>query len=278
MIVWICTDMEGLSGIDSLDMCYPEVEDSPAHIHGKEQLTADVNAAVAGCFDAGATEVRVLDGHGPNRNRGFLVEKIDARLTKVWAESFNPVRWEGLDESVDAVAMIGQHSMAGTLHGYLDHTQSPRTICRYSINGVEYGEMGQFALYAGHFGVPLVYVSGDEALCAEAARQFPHAISTPTKNGTGFLTCELYPVEDVRRNIRADIAKALRNADPSDAWRVEPPIEISVEYAWSELADNLASVPGVNRVDARTCSWKIDSALDVYNWPSAEWLPLQNSW
>ncbi len=274
MIVWICTDMEGLAGVDSREQCYPDGEDSPAHLYGKEQLTADLNAAVAGCFDAGATEVRVLDGHGPNRNRGFIEGKLDPRVTRVWAESLNPVRWEKLDESVHAVAMIGQHSMAGTLRGFLDHTQAGKTICRFCVNGIEYGEMGQFALYAGHFGVPLVYVSGDEALCAEAERQFPHAVSTPTKKGTGFLTCEPYPVEDVRRNIRTDIARALGQVDRSQAWRPEPPIEIKVEWAWSEPADNCSKVAGVTRVDARTCSWKIGSGLDVYSWPNAEWTPL----
>lgn len=274
MIVWICTDMEGLAGLDSRDQCYPESEDSPAYLHGKEQLTADVNAAVAGCFDAGATEVRVLDGHGPNNNHGFVEDKLDSRVTRVWIESRNPLRWEGMDESVDAVAMIGQHSMVGTLHGFLDHTQSSKTICRYSINGVEYGEMGQCALYAGHFGIPLVYVSGDEALCAEAARQFGHAISTPTKRGTGFTTCELYDVDEVRRNIRADIARALGKVDRSKAWRPEPPIEIKVEWAWSEPADNAARIAGVTRMDARTASWNIASALDVYSWPNGNWTPL----
>lgn len=267
--------MEGLAGIDSRDQCYPESEDSAEYLYGKEQLTADLNAAVAGCFDAGATEVRVLDGHGPNRNHGFVESKLDSRITRVWAESFSPTRWEALDESVHAVAMIGQHSMAGTLHGFLDHTQNSKTICRFCINGIEYGEMGQFAMYAGHFGVPLVYVSGDEALCAEAARQFPHTISTPTKRGTGFLSCELYPVEDVRRKIRADIATALEHVDGSKAWHPEPPIEIKVEWAWSEPADNYSRIPGVARVDARTCSWNIASGLDVYSWPGTDWGPIQ---
>jgi D-amino peptidase len=265
--------MEGLAGIDNRDQCYPDIEDSPAHLYGKEQLTADVNAAVAGCFDAGAAEVRVLDGHGPNNNRGFLEDKLDPRVTRVWIESLNPTRWEGMDELVDAVAMIGQHSMVGTLHGFLDHTQSSRVICRYSIDGVEYGEMGQFALYAGHYGIPLMYVSGDEALCAEAARQFPHAVSTPTKRGTGFLTCELYDVDEVRRNIRRDIAHSLEHIDRSKAWRLRPPIEIKVEWAWSEPADNAARIAGVTRVDARTASWNIASALDVYSWPNASWTP-----
>ncbi len=266
MIVWICTDMEGLAGVDHWDQCYG-AEGSPEYAHGLEQLTADVNAAVAGCFDGGATEVRVLDGHGRNQNRGFIREKLDPRAKIVWFSSWSPVRFEGLDESVAAVAVLGQHAMAGTLRAFLDHTQSPKTICRYCINGVEYGEMGEFALYAGSFGVPLVYASGDEALCTEAARQFPQAVTTPTKRGTGWATCELYPPDQVRQNIRRDIAKALGRIDPATAWRVPPPVEVSVEWAWSELADRMDGHPGVRRVDARTVAWTLTDQRDIYGWP-----------
>src|ERR671933_536967 len=143
MIAWICTDMEGLAGIDHWDQCYG---DGPEyHDYGRAQLTADTNAAIAGCFDGGATEVRVLDGHGRNRN-----------------------------------------------HGFLDHTQSPKLICRMTAGGVEIGETGQFALYCGAFGVPMGYLIGDEAACAEARELLPHCITTPTKRGTGWATCELY--------------------------------------------------------------------------------------
>ena len=70
------------------------------------------------------------------------------------------------------------------------------------------------------------------------------------------------------------IAKALGNVDRSNAWRPEPPIEIKVEWAWSEPADNAARIAGVTRVDARTASWMIGCALDVYSWPNGSWTPL----
>jgi D-amino peptidase len=275
MIIWICTDMEGIAGIDRWEQCYDPDNDSPAYLYGREQLTADVNAAVAGCFDAGATQVRVLDGHGRNRNRGFLEDRLDPRVSRVFVESYHPTRWEGLDAEVAGLAMIGQHAMAGTLNGFIDHTQQPKEICRYLINGQEAGEMSQMAAYAGFYGVPLLYVSGDEALCEEARRLFPQALSTPTKRGTGWLTCDLYPTERVREEIRRDIAAAIRRVDRPLAWRLEPPIEITVEWAWSEPADRMAAIPGVRRLHARTVSWTIDDPRDVFTWPSSHWSPLK---
>jgi len=272
MIVWICTDMEGLSGVDSWDQCYDPDDNAPGYRYACEQLTAEANAAIAGCFDAGVNEVRILDGHGRNRNRGFTAD-LDPRARKIWIAERNPLRWEGLDEGVHAVAIIGQHAMAGTLNGFLDHTQAPKELCRYCINGEEAGEMSQLATYAGAFGVPLAYVSGDEALCEEARRLFPRALSTPTKRGTGWATCELYPVEQVRTHIRRDIAQALRAADRSWATRLAPPIEIAVEWACSELADRFAKVPGVRRPHARTVAWTLQDARNIFTWPNADWHP-----
>ena len=51
------------------------------------------------------------------------------------------------------IAQIGQHAMAGTVRGFIDHTQCPKTLTRLMIGGVEHGEMSQWALYCGGFGV-----------------------------------------------------------------------------------------------------------------------------
>lgn len=267
MVIWICTDMEGLAGVDSWEQCYAEDDSDPGYLYACEQLTLEVNAAVAGCFDAGATQVRVLDGHGRNRNQGFVPELLDPRAEKVWIESLQPIRFEGLDGSVQAVAVIGQHAMAGTVNGFLDHTESPKTLCRFLVNGEEHGEMSLLAYYAGHYNVPLVYVSGDEALCDEAHRLFPGVVSTATKRGTGWATCELYPAGEVRQNIRRDIAQALRASHFPPAAQIELPATLVTEFAYSALADGRDNLPHVTRVNARTLSWKINDQRDIYDWP-----------
>jgi D-amino peptidase len=270
MIAWICTDMEGLAGIDHWDQCYG---DGPEYSEwGRAQLTAETNAAIAGCFDGGATEVRVLDGHGRNRNQGFT-EALDPRATRVWLGGA-PLRLEGLDEAVGVGLMVGQHARAGTLHGFLDHTQSPKLICRMTAGGVEIGELGQFALYCGAFGVPAGYVSGDEATCAEARALLPHCVMTATKRGTGWATCELYDPEVVRARIQEDAARAVQAAASMPAYRLPAPFEVTVEYAYSEPADRVARWPGVRRPHARVVAWTLSDAADIYTWPSGEWAPV----
>ena len=269
----IVTDMEGLAGVDHWDQCYANADHDPAYLHGLAQLAADTNATIAGCFDAGARAVDVWDGHGRNRQQAFTRVPLDPRSSLRRLVSGAPLILEGLDASVAGVFMVGQHAMAGTLQGFLDHTQCPREICRLLINGQEHGEMSQFALYAGVSGTPLLHVSGDEALCSEAHRLFPWTATTATKRGTSWAACQLYPVEDVRARIRADVAAAIRHRETARPWRLPMPAEITVEFGWSELADKLAAIPGVRRRHARTVAWTISDPRFIYNWPSPDWHP-----
>lgn len=269
MKIGIMTDMEGLAGVDDWEQCYALDDDDPAYRHGLAQLAGDANAAVAGCFDAGATEVCMWDGHGRNRQAAFTRVSLDprARLRRVVAG--RPIVLEGLDAPLDGVVMIGQHAMAGTLHGFLDHTQCPKEICRYLINGAEHGEMSQFALHAGAFGVPLLHVCGDEALCTEARRLFPWVGTTATKRGTGWATCELYAVDSVRASLRRDVAAAIARRAHARVWRLPQPFTVGVEYAWTELADRHAAAPGVRRPHARMLEWDLDDPRLIYNWPES---------
>lgn len=272
-IFYIVTDMEALSGVSSYEQCY-NPHGSPEYEYGREQLTADTNAAIAGAFDAGASEVRVLDGHGHNQNKGFRRDRLDPRARIVWIASFEPVRFEAFDESVDGMLMIGQHAMVGTRGAFLDHTQClPTTLYRYRINGVEYGELGQCALYAGDYGVPLIYLSGDIAACEETRRLFPWAVTTPTKRGLGWRTCELFPVEQVRARIRADVARAVRDVEAAQVFRLPAPWEITVDWTSNEFADKFDGLPGVERPEPRSTRWRIAAARDIYSWPSRTWRP-----
>lgn len=275
MNVFILTDLEGIAGIDSWDQCYPPNRDDPAYQQALRHLTQEVNAAVAGAFEGGATQVFVLDGHGVNENKGFVEDLLDPRARKVYFGRRNPLRLESLDESISAVAMIGQHAMAGTINGFLDHTQNPKVICRFLINGQEHGELSQFALYAGSMNIPLIYASGDEALCEEARRLIPNIATTPTKRGTGWAACRLYDPAEVRQRIRHDFAGALRN---KNAWpapmRTTLPIELTVEWAWSELPDQISRIPNVQRPHARITRWWINSPMDIYDYPNENWQPI----
>ena len=76
MKIYILADMEGTSGIWRMEQVQ---RSSGSYAEGRELLCADVNAAVAGAFDGGATEVVVGDTHGGGPN--FILERMDPRAS-----------------------------------------------------------------------------------------------------------------------------------------------------------------------------------------------------
>jgi len=115
--IYIHTDIEGISGIDCMDMIQP---DDPRRNYSNERLMADINAAVDGAFAGGATHVTVLDSHGTANN--FILPLLDKRAEY---DDRQTGKWYGkLDKSYDGTFFIGAHAMAGTINGFLDHTMS----------------------------------------------------------------------------------------------------------------------------------------------------------
>jgi len=178
--VYVMTDMEGVAGIlDSPDWCRPPGPGCTGRYYdlGKELLTREVNAAVEGLFEGGATEIVVADGHGPGGINPLLLDER-AQMMRGWPKGW-PLE---LDDSFDAVVWVGQHAKASTPFAHIAHTQSMRYIDQ-SINGLSVGEFGQFALCAGELGIPAVFGSGDEAFCRQAQTLVPGIVTVSVKRG-----------------------------------------------------------------------------------------------
>ena len=236
MTIFIETDLEGISGVSSLDMV------ASGERYARERLMADTNAAVAGAFDGGADRVFVLDGHGGGRN--FLLDMLDPRA------EIAPM--DAIRES-DACFEIGAHAMAGTQNAFLDHTQSSVSWHDYRINGRRYGETGQLAVFAGAFGVPFVMASGDFAACAEVRALFGNIETASVKTAVGRNRAACLPEEEGERLIREYAKRAVKLAGSVPPFRVLFPMEISVEFNRTDYADDaMARRPDAERTGPRT--------------------------
>ncbi len=254
MKIYIHTDMEGVAGMDNAEIME---RSHPRHREAAEALMADLNAAVDGAFAGGAAHVTVLDSHGGGGNFlfGLLDRRAenDTRPNKKW--------WGILDDSYDATFFIGAHAMAGTINGFLDHTQSSAAWHNYSVNGRRMGELGQWAMAAGAFGVPLVMVSGDEAACVEA-RQFFHPVETAAvKRGIGRNRVELVPSEEARERIREAARRAVSLIPRAKPYFPSLPREIILEYNRSDYCDE-AAARGAERIGARAVRKFTSDPLD----------------
>jgi D-amino peptidase len=256
MKIYIHTDLEGVSGIDNIEMMSRE---HPRHREAVENLMADLNAAVDGAFLGGAEHVTVLDSHGGGGN--FILEMLDKRAENDTKP--NKKWWGILDESYDATFFIGAHAMAGTINGFLDHTQSSASWYNYSVNGRKMGELSQWAMVAGHFSVPLVMVSGDEAACVEA-RQFFHPVETAiVKMGIGRNRAQLVELDEAHARIREAARRAVAIIPNARPFVPSKPMEIILEFTRADYCDG-AAAKGAERIDARTVRKVTDNALELF--------------
>ena len=257
MKIYIHTDLEGVTDLVRADQIPPESED---YRRCCENLMLDLNAAVAGAFEGGATHVTVLDSHAGGGN--FILDALDKR-------AFNDTKpngkwWGQLDESYDGTFFIGAHAMAGTINAFLDHTQCPRSWYNYYLNGRKLGELAQWAAVAGNFGVPMLMVCGDEAACAEARAFFNPVETAAVKQGLGRNQAMGYPPAEARAKIREAAKRAISLVGEARPFRPIVPAEAKLETTRADVADGLAQRwPDAERLDARTLRRVVADGLDI---------------
>jgi len=263
MKIYMHTDLEGVSGIGEAMPGGSSVVETghPQYPQAVKLLLGDIQAAIEGARAGGATEITVLDSHGGGGN--FTAADLKG------AAEFDPKengRWWGkLDESYDATFFIGAHAMAGTLNGFYDHTQCSGEYFDYKINGKRFGEVEQWAMVAAEFGVPLVMVAGDAAVCAEAKSFFDPLETAVVKRGRGWMHADCLPLDAARANIRKAAKKAMSLIGKAKPMKVRKPVTFTLVCCRSDIADKLTR-GDIERVDARTVRWVRENGFGFFPW------------
>ena len=264
MKVFIVSDLEGVSGVTNPGQI---VGGSPMYEESRRLYTEEMNAAVRGAKAAGATEIVVMDCHGAGGEWDFnslIPELLDEACDFVVQDSWTEYT-AFLESGVDAALFVGMHARAGTRHGVMNHTVSGQVWQNLWFNGVLVGETGINAALCGHWGCPVLLVTGDEAACDEARDLLGPSLTTvAVKQGLGARSA---------RNIAPLRARALieegARAALADLTAVEPylpghPCEIQVEYKNTRAPDALRHRQGVERVSDRMIVSRADNWWDAW--------------
>jgi D-amino peptidase len=249
MKILIAADMEGITGVVSWNhVAY----DHPEYARFRKLMTYDVNAAIRGAFDGGASEVLVSDGHGSGRN--ILIEELDprARLNSGTPAPFSMV--QGIDSGVSAVMFVGYHARIGTQNAILEHTWSDERVANLWINGDLCGEIGLNAAVSGYFGAPVIMISGDQSACAEAAGLLNGIETAVVKYASGRMAAELLPPSVTQDLIQAAAARAvqrLKDGHAPQPLKLVSPITMTIDFVQSEMADRAALLPEAKRAGRR---------------------------
>jgi D-amino peptidase len=250
--IWIGTDMEGVAGVVDREHT---ARDGREHERARGWLTDEVNAAIAGAADGGATAFVVADGHGTCRN--ILPDRLDprARLCSGQLSSLPPSALQGLDPSCDASMLVGFHARAGRHPGVLDHTSWSQTVSEVRLNGQPVGEAEINAAYAGHLGIPIILVTGDDVLAADLRHSMPWARTVAVKRALGRFQAESPPPTVACAMIRQAAAEAVSNRAHAQPFVVTVPVTIELEFLHPMYVELAVLVPGCQQTGPRSAAF-----------------------
>ncbi len=260
MKVHIISDMEGVSGVVRGEQIRGG---APMYEEARKLYTEEINAAVRGARAAGATEIVVMDHHGAGD--GWSFNSLVPDLLDPGCEYVVQSEWteytEFLEQGCDACLLIGMHARSGTPDGVLNHTVSGQAWQNLWFNGTLVGETGINAAFCGHWGCPVLLVTGDEATCREARQLLGEGLAAvAVKRGLGETSARQLPPLRARELIEEGARKAL--SDPAGVKPYDPgrPCEIEVEFKNTSEFDRYRRKPGVEvsgdrRVVSRGDDW-----------------------
>ncbi len=244
--VLISADMEGIGGVSTW-----EVQADPKGREYEEfrrLMTQEVNAAIAGAMAAGATDVLVVDSHGDAQN--IDIELLDKRARLIRANPRPLDMVQGIDSTFDAVVFVGYHARTGAAEGVLAHTLSQRWVVK--LNSVEVPEAGFEGAIAGDFGVPVVFLSGDQTIGQEARELLGPIETVAVKRAIGFYSAEMLPPEESQRLIREGVRRGIERRADIRPYKIHHPVKLEVRFGSTIIAELVSYLPGVERTSGNT--------------------------
>ena len=257
--VYISADMEGVVGAVTGAQLSPsgfEYQKFRAYV------TEEVLAAIRGARAAGATEFLVSDSHGNGQN--ILIDRLpkDVQIVRSWPRPLGMMG--GLDESFDAAIFIGYHTSTSNPQGVRAHTMSSATLTDVRLNGTSVAEAGFNAAIAGHFGVPIVMVSGDDAIIAETKRYVGDDVEGAiVKWAKSFHSARTLTPEAGVEVIEAAARRAIARVDEFEPMRPMDDVQLEISFKNYRQAEILSYLSVVERIDSHSIRYIAKDMIDA---------------
>lgn len=258
MKLFISADIEGVAGIAHWDETERGKDEWYAYF--QKQMTYEVAAACEGALKAGVTDILVKDAHDTGRNIDPALLPRSVCINRGW--SGNPYSMvAGLSSDFSALSFIGYHSPGGGDGNPLSHTYSTR-VDEITINGTRASEFTMAGYVAAMLEVPIVFLSGDAALCEEARRLVPGITTVETSRGTGDASTSMHP-QDAIDLIRTSMRRAM-GADLSACLLPLPAhFSVQVRYLTHTKAYGMSFYPGATQPNEKTIAFESDDYNEV---------------
>lgn len=256
--VLISVDMEGITGVVTGEQLGPSGFE---YARFREFMTAEAIAAVEAAKESGATEIVVVDAHGNGQN--LLIDRFppDVRIVRSWPRPLGMMH--GIDSSFSAAVFVGYHSATTNMHGVRAHTISSGTFAGIFLNRTPMSESGINAALAGHFGVPVVMISGDDAAVAEAQQLIGPMEGAVVKHAVSFHSAITLTPAAGQALIREKVKAGLARRSTIRPYVIRGPLRLDVTFKNYTPAEVATYLPGIERRDAHTIRFTARDITEV---------------
>jgi D-amino peptidase len=258
MKIYISADMEGVVGVVTQEQLGPSGFE---YQRAREFMTEEVKAAIEAAFEAGATEIVVSDSHGNGQN--LLIEKLPRNITLVRAFPRPLTMMQGIDETFDGVIFLGYHTSTTNPQGVRAHTMSSATLADVRLNGVSMPEAGVNAAIAGHFNVPVIMISGDDAIVKEAGALLGGIEGAVVKWAIGFHSARTLMPEAAYELIRQKVKQAIGRIKDFKPYKIKAPVQLDVRFKNYRPSEVLSYLSIVERTDSHSVRFMGKDMIEV---------------
>ena len=256
--ILISVDMEGLAGVVTDAQLGPSGFE---YQRFRQFMTDEALAAIDGALEAGAKEIVVADAHGNGQN--LLIERFpeDVKIIRSWPRRFGMVA--GIDESFDGVMLIGYHSSTNNKEGVRAHTFSSARLTNVSLNNTPVSEGMWAAMVTGHFGVPVIMVSGDNIAVKEVKNFVGDVETTIVKEAMGFHSAKTLTPSAASKLIKESSFNAVKRIKDFKPYKVENPVELIVSFKHYQPSAILDYFSIVERIDSHSIKFIGEAMVEV---------------
>jgi D-amino peptidase len=257
--IYISADMEGITGVVTGEQLGPQGFE---YARFREFMTAEVNAAIEGAMAAGATEIVISDSHGNGQN--LLIEKLapaNVLVVRSWPRPLGMM--QGIDESFAGAIFIGYHTGTTNLDGVRAHTLSSARLADVRLKGVSVSEAGLNAAIAGHFNVPVIMVSGDDAVVKETTALLGNIEGAVVKWASGFHSAMTMTPQMSAVLIREKAQRAVKRIGEFKPYKLAAPIDLDVRFKNYRPAEVLSYLSIIQRPDSHSIRFVGKDIIEV---------------
>ncbi len=259
MRFYVSADIEGVAGVVSRETSGPSGFE---YERARDWMTAEVVAACEAAFESGASEVVVSDSHGNGQNIKIDQLPDHVRIVRSWPRPLDMM--QGIEDGLyEGAFLIGYHAGASAVDGIMAHTLHGLVIQDIKLNGQVISEAGLAAATAGHFNVPIIMASGDEAFCQEVGALLGDIELAAVKTSYSTLSAITLTPQAGRALIKEKVKAAIARRHQFRLYQPEPPLVLDIRFKHRRPAEFLSMLPIVERLSAYEIRFTAETMPDI---------------